>query len=66
MDKAWYIDSGLFKDETTACRTMPSFLSALHANDNLAVKAHNVKHTRRLYGVVLLEDVMAFLQVSSR
>jgi hypothetical protein len=58
-DTEWYISSDLFgKNEPPAYRTYGSFLGALNANKQLDIEVDQVKHERRILGVILLDELL--------
>jgi hypothetical protein len=58
-DTEWYISSDLFgKNEPPAYRTYGSFLGALNANKQLDIEVDQVKHERRIFGVLLLDELL--------
>ena len=58
-DTDWYISGDLFgKNEPKAYRTYGSFLGALNANKQLNIEVDQVKHERRIFGVLLLDEIM--------
>jgi hypothetical protein len=58
-DTEWYISSDLFgKNEPPVYRTYGSFLGALNANKQLDIEVDQVKHERRIFGVLLLDELL--------
>ena len=58
-DTDWYISGDLFgKNEPKAYRTYGSFLGALNANKQLNIEVDQVKHERRIFGVLLLDEIV--------
>jgi hypothetical protein len=58
-DTDWYISSSLFgKNEPRTYRTYGSFLGALNANKQLNIEVDQVKHERRILGVLLLDELL--------
>jgi len=58
-DTDWYINGGLFhKNEPRTYRTYGSFLGALNSNKQLNIEVDRVKHERRLFGVLLLDELL--------
>ena len=60
-DTTWYITKELFSEQPPAYQTFGSFLSYLDAKDRLGLKADDVEHERRLFGVLLLEDALDYI-----
>ena len=58
-DTDWYISGDLFgKNEPQAYRTYGSFLGALNANKQLNIEVDQVMHERRIFGVLLLDEIL--------
>jgi hypothetical protein len=58
-DTDWYINGDLFSEnEPPAYRTYGSFLGALNTNKQLNIEADQVKHERRIFGVLLLDELL--------
>jgi hypothetical protein len=58
-DTDWYINGDLFgKNEPPAYRTYGSFLGALNTNKQLNIEVDQVKHERRILGVLLLDELL--------
>ena len=58
-DTDWYISSSLFgKNEPRTYRTYGSFLGALNANKQLNIEVDQVMHERRIFGVLLLDEIV--------
>ena len=58
-DTDWYISGDLFgKNEPQAYRTYGSFLGALNANKQLNIEVDQVMHERRIFGVLLLDELL--------
>ena len=58
-DTDWYISGDLFgKNEPQAYRTYGSFLGALNANKQLNIEVDQVMHERRIFGVLLLDEIV--------
>lgn len=61
VDQSWYIDGDLFDDsEPNLHRTFSSFIRYLSETYQLNIKEGSVRHSRRLYGILLLEDLINF------
>ena len=60
-DTDWYINGGLFdKNEPRTYRTYGSFLGALNSNKQLNIEVDQVKHERRIFGVLLLDEIVDY------
>ena len=58
-DTDWYINGDLFgENEPPAYRTYGSFLGALNTNKQLNIEVDQVKHERRILGVLLLDELL--------
>ena len=58
-DTDWYISGDLFgKNEPKTYRTYGSFLGALNANKQLNIEVDQVMHERRVFGVLLLDEIV--------
>ena len=59
IDHSWYINEDLFdSSEPNLHRTFCSFLRYLSDSHQLNIKQSSVKHTRRIFGVLLLKDLL--------
>jgi len=58
-DTDWYINGDLFgPNEPSVHRTYGSFLGALNTNKQLNIEVDQVKHERRILGVLLLDELL--------
>ena len=59
MDHSWYIDENLFdSSEPKLHRTFCSFVRYLSDSHQLNIKQSSVKHSRRIFGILLLNDLL--------
>ena len=59
VDHSWYIDEDLFdSSEPNLHRTFCSFVRYLSDSHQLNIKQSSVKHTRRIFGILLLKDLL--------
>ena len=58
-DTDWFITSELFgPNEPPVYRTYGSFLGALNSNEQLNIERDQVMHERRIFGVILLDELL--------